>query len=81
MSKILTALASHDRLSDTGRKTGFWLEEFAAPYDVCKDADETITVADWERFAIVDGRLITGQTLAAGRPFLQLIHSDVEVSR
>ena len=30
--KILFVLTSHDRLGDTGHKTGFWLEEFAAPY-------------------------------------------------
>jgi putative intracellular protease/amidase len=38
-------LTSHDQLGDTGRKTGFWLEEFAAPYFVFKDAGATITVA------------------------------------
>ena len=32
MSKVLMVLTSHDRLGDTGHKTGFWLEEFAAPY-------------------------------------------------
>ena len=32
--KILMALMSHDQLGDTGHKTGFWLEEFAAPYFV-----------------------------------------------
>ena len=30
--KILMVLTSHDQLGNTGRKTGFWLEEFAAPY-------------------------------------------------
>lgn len=30
--KILFVLTSHDQLGDTGHKTGFWLEEFAAPY-------------------------------------------------
>ena len=29
--KILMVLTSHDKLGNTGRKTGFWLEEFAAP--------------------------------------------------
>ena len=37
-------LTSHDQLGDTGRKTGFWLEEFAAPYYVFKDAGASITV-------------------------------------
>ena len=35
MSRILMILTSHDQLGDTGRKTVFWLEEFAAPYYVC----------------------------------------------
>jgi putative intracellular protease/amidase len=43
--KILMVLTSHDRLGDTGRKTGFWLEEFAAPYYVFKDAGAEITLA------------------------------------
>jgi putative intracellular protease/amidase len=38
-------LTSHDALGDTGKKTGFWLEEFAAPYYVFKDADADITLA------------------------------------
>jgi putative intracellular protease/amidase len=43
--KILMLLTSHDQLGDTGKKTGFWLEEFAAPYYVFKDADADITLA------------------------------------
>jgi len=42
---ILMVLTSHDQLGDTGKKTGFWLEEFAAPYYVLKDAGHTITLA------------------------------------
>jgi putative intracellular protease/amidase len=42
---ILMVLTSHDRLGNTGRKTGFWLEEFAAPYYVFKDADASVTLA------------------------------------
>ncbi|MHA7776061.1 type 1 glutamine amidotransferase domain-containing protein [Roseibium sp. M-1] len=45
MSKILMVLTSHDRLGNTGRKTGFWLEEFAAPYYVFMDAGASVTVA------------------------------------
>ena len=37
-------LTSHDQLGDTGKKTGFWLEEFAAPYYVFKDAGAEITL-------------------------------------
>lgn len=43
--KILMVLTSHDALGDTGKKTGFWLEEFAAPYYVLKDAGADITLA------------------------------------
>jgi len=43
--KILMVLTSHDRLGETGNKTGFWLEEFAAPYYVLKDAGAIITLA------------------------------------
>lgn len=42
---ILMVLTSHDKLGDTGQKTGFWLEELAAPYYVFKDAGATITLA------------------------------------
>ncbi len=38
-------LTSHDQLGDTGKKTGFWLEEFTAPYYVFKDAGADITLA------------------------------------
>ena len=43
--KVLMVLTSHDQLGDTGKKTGFWLEEFAAPYYVLKDAGHEITLA------------------------------------
>ena len=43
--KILMVLTSHDKLGDTGKKTGFWLEEFAAPYYVFKDAGAEVTIA------------------------------------
>ncbi|MEA3179390.1 MAG: hypothetical protein QOI59_2913 [Gammaproteobacteria bacterium] len=42
--KILMVLTSHDILGDTGRKTGFWLEEFAAPYFVFRDAGVDLTL-------------------------------------
>jgi putative intracellular protease/amidase len=45
MKKILMVLTSHDQLGNTGAKTGFWLEEFAAPYYVFKDAGVQITLA------------------------------------
>jgi putative intracellular protease/amidase len=43
--KVLMVLTSHDQLGNTGRKTGFWLEELAAPYYVFKDAAVQITLA------------------------------------
>jgi putative intracellular protease/amidase len=61
--KILMVLTSHDVLGNTGRKTGFWLEEFAAPCFVSR--------------AIVDGRLVTGQnpasSTAAAKTLLKLL--------
>jgi len=45
LMNILMVLTSHDQLGDTGKKTGFWLEEFAAPYYVFRDAGATITLA------------------------------------
>ena len=43
--KVLMVLTSHDQLGNTGRKTGFWLEEFAAPYFVFRDAGVQLTLA------------------------------------
>jgi putative intracellular protease/amidase len=43
--KVLMILTSHDKLGDTGRQTGFWLEELAAPYYAFKDAGAEIVLA------------------------------------
>jgi len=43
--KVLMVLTSHDQLGNTGRKTGFWLEELAAPYYTFKDAGVDIVLA------------------------------------
>src|SRR4051812_27322616 len=43
--KVLMVVTSHDQLGNTGRKTGFWLEELAAPYYVFKDAGVDVTLA------------------------------------
>ena len=43
--QVLMVLTSHDQLGDTGEKTGFWLEEFAAPYYQLIDAGFTVTLA------------------------------------
>lgn len=45
---VLIVLTSHDQLGDTGEKTGFWLEEFAAPYYRLKDAGARLTLASPE---------------------------------
>jgi hypothetical protein len=45
--KILMVLTSHDQLGDTGQKTGFWVEELAAPYYVFKDAASAEPL-DWQ---------------------------------
>ena len=42
--KILMVLTSHDQLGNTGKKTGFWLEEFAAPYYAFKDTGAHVTL-------------------------------------
>ena len=43
--KILMVLTSHDELGNTGQKTGFWVEEFAAPYYAFIDAGAEVTIA------------------------------------
>ena len=43
--KVLIVLTSHSELGDTGKKTGFWVEEFAAPYYVLADAGVELTIA------------------------------------
>jgi putative intracellular protease/amidase len=43
--RVLMVITSHDQLGNTGRKTGFWLEEFAAPYYVFKEAGASLTLA------------------------------------
>ncbi|TYP93803.1 putative intracellular protease/amidase [Fodinibius salinus] len=43
--KILFVLTSHDELGNTGKKTGFWIEEFASPYYVFEDEGADITLA------------------------------------
>ena len=45
MSKhVLMVMTSHELMGDTGKKTGMWLEEFAAPYYAFKDAGYTLTL-------------------------------------
>ncbi|MDX1362801.1 MAG: type 1 glutamine amidotransferase domain-containing protein [Arenibacter latericius] len=42
---VLFVLTSHDKLGNTGKKTGFWIEEFASPYYILLDKGATITIA------------------------------------
>jgi putative intracellular protease/amidase len=43
--KILMVLTSHSELGNTGKKTGFWIEEFAAPYYIFTEAGAAVTIA------------------------------------
>ncbi|MEO5564636.1 MAG: type 1 glutamine amidotransferase domain-containing protein, partial [Chitinophagaceae bacterium] len=43
--KVLFIATSHDKLGDTGRRTGVWLEQLAAPYYIFKDASAQLTIA------------------------------------
>ena len=43
--KILMVLTSHSDMGNTGHKTGFWLEEFTAPYYAFQDAGADVTLA------------------------------------
>jgi putative intracellular protease/amidase len=53
--KILMVLTSHDVLGNTGRKTGFWLEEFAAPFHVLDAGHFALDTAADEIAALVRG--------------------------
>lgn len=81
--KILMVLTSHDQLGDTGKKTGFWLEEFAVPYYIFKDAGvprvrRAAPREGRQRVAAGQGKRVTGFTnteeeavgLAKAVPFL-----------
>ena len=49
---ILMILTSHDQLGDTGKKTGFWLEEFAAPYYTFLDAGADVVMGHGPHFSL-----------------------------
>ena len=64
MKKILMVLTSHAKLGDTGKATGFWLEE-----DMLTAKGGTFSrAADWQPYAVSDGLLITGQNPASSDP-------------
>ena len=50
MKKVLFVLTSHEDLGNTGEKTGFWIEEFAAPYYMLKEEGIEITLASMGRY-------------------------------
>ena len=71
-------LTSHDRLGDTGRKTGFWLEEFAAPYYVFKEAGAEIVApshAEVVHKAFRGAEILSTLRLESGRKVLALVPS------
>ena len=75
--KVLMVLTSHDQLGDTGKKTGFWLEEFAAPYYAFKDAGAEVTLVSPK-----GGRQAHGlATAVGGLPFRRYITGNVAVMR
>lgn len=74
--RILMVLTSHDQLGDTGTKTGFWLEEFAAPYYTFLDAGAIVTVASPK-----GGRPPidpASEAAAALTPFTARLHEDAD---
>jgi putative intracellular protease/amidase len=60
-------LTSHDKLGNTGRNTGFWLEECAAPYYTFLDAGATVTVASPKATVLRVKRVAMGVDRAASR--------------
>ena len=79
MPKILMVLTSHDRLGNTGKPTGFWLEEFAAPYYAMRDAGAEITLASPRGGAApVDPK---SDDPKAQTPAMQRFRSDTEAQR
>ena len=79
MARVLMVLTSHDRLGDTGKPTGFWLEEFAAPYYVLRDAGIEITLASPKGGAApVDPK---SDDPNATTPAMQRFKSDREAQR
>ena len=61
--KVLMVLTSHDQLGDTGRKTGFWLEELAAPYYAFRDAGAEVVLAlPKGGQPLVEGKKVAGFT-------------------
>lgn len=79
MPKILMVLTSHDRLGNTGKPTGFWLEEFAAPYYAMRDAGAEITLASPRGGAApIDPK---SDDPKAQTPAMQRFRSDSEAQR
>ena len=77
--KILMVLTSHDELGDTGKKTGFWLEEFAAPYYVFKDAGAEITLAPKE-FEVLSYLVVRRGEAVSRQELMDAIWGDAYVA-
>jgi putative intracellular protease/amidase len=79
--KIVMVVTSHDQLGSTGRKTGFWLEEFAAPYFVFRDAGIELTLASPKGGQPpIDPNVPENQTPAMAR-FKQDVRAQKELSQ
>lgn len=66
--KILTVPTSHDRLGNTGKKTGLWLEEFVVVEDMLKENGGLYSKAsNCQPHVVVDANLITGQNPASAQ--------------
>jgi putative intracellular protease/amidase len=68
MTHILVVLTSHDQLGDTGKKTGFWLEELAAPYYAFVDAGAEVTLASPKGGSRLSIRKVTRRTSRPTQP-------------
>jgi len=76
MKKVLFILTSHDELGDTGKKTGFWIEEFASPYYFLKDKGLDKNEA-FQQFYMSTGRALLFNLMALVFGFGLLMTSSV----
>ncbi len=80
--RILMVLTSYDQLGNTGRKTGFWLEEFAAPYFVFRDAGVELTLASPKGGQPpIDPKSDLPEFYNSGKPVAAVCHSPAVLHR
>jgi putative intracellular protease/amidase len=72
--KVLMVITSHDRLGDTGRKTGFWL---LVEDEMLRLGAIFSKKADWAVHVVSDGLLITGQNPASSGPAAKILMTAV----